>query len=181
MSTNFYLPCSCGEKIKVSRTLAGQEVTCSCGVRTVVPTLRELVKLEPVEETVGTREKKSWNQTQGTIAAILLGLSVLSAIYASLQVYTSYRFASDHSVEDELREGDKMIEEATPGTLMETYDKFHTMGLGDRSPPPFAISQRLSAESAQIARKYFLASGALIALSVLVVFIPWQSRRPKSQ
>jgi hypothetical protein len=44
--SEYLLPCSCGQKLTVSARQAGQSVTCSCGARLEVPTLRGLGGLE---------------------------------------------------------------------------------------------------------------------------------------
>lgn len=46
----YLLPCSCGEKIRVRTRHAGETVTCQCGTKLQVPTIRGLKQLEAVDD-----------------------------------------------------------------------------------------------------------------------------------
>jgi hypothetical protein len=46
----YLLPCSCGEKIRVRTRNAGETVTCQCGARLQVPTIRGLRQLESIDD-----------------------------------------------------------------------------------------------------------------------------------
>ena len=46
MTTKYLLPCSCGDKIAVESTQAGQILRCSCGKPLEVPTLQGIRRLE---------------------------------------------------------------------------------------------------------------------------------------
>ena len=48
MSTEYFLPCECGQEIRIMAGQAGQEVSCHCGRTIRVPTLRGLVRLKQV-------------------------------------------------------------------------------------------------------------------------------------
>ena len=50
MSAKFLLPCSCGAKIAIDVGKAGRMVRCRCGRKTEVPTMREIKKLQPLQE-----------------------------------------------------------------------------------------------------------------------------------
>ena len=85
------LTCGCGRKILVSRSQAGQELSCECGQRLQVPTLRGFAEL-PVAgpETLPAKpraasitaesERRAWGGWRGTIMAISVAMLVISAL-----------------------------------------------------------------------------------------------------
>jgi hypothetical protein len=48
MKTTYLLPCQCGERFQVDASESGLVMTCRCGARLEVPTMRGLAKLEKV-------------------------------------------------------------------------------------------------------------------------------------
>lgn len=46
----YLLPCSCGEKVRVRTRHAGETVTCQCGTKLQVPTIRGLRQLESIDD-----------------------------------------------------------------------------------------------------------------------------------
>lgn len=51
MSTKYWLPCSCGEKVIVGPAQTGERIVCRCGKSLDVPVAREeVLRLEPVAE-----------------------------------------------------------------------------------------------------------------------------------
>jgi len=104
MVTRYLLPCSCGREIPVEMSQAGQTLSCPCGARLEVPTMRDLAQLkrdegrstsEPSERTRERRPPRGrraraasppvWGTRQrllflGGIVA-LIGLTVLGAAY----------------------------------------------------------------------------------------------------
>lgn len=77
MNTKYLLPCVCGRTLRVSTTQAGESLSCACGARLIVPSLRELPQLEPAPtRTRRTRGKRAWSRRQGWI---LLGALIATA------------------------------------------------------------------------------------------------------
>ena len=87
MKQSYLLPCTCGQKIPVEATRAGQEVVCQCGRRLEVPTMRKLRHLEraaPPER--GRTPSQAWGARQ---AVILVGsLVILAAMITAAWFYT---------------------------------------------------------------------------------------------
>jgi hypothetical protein len=59
VSTRYLLPCSCGRKVSVAFTQAGQEIQCACGAVLEIPTMRGLVQLERAPTQPPTGEPSS--------------------------------------------------------------------------------------------------------------------------
>ncbi|OHB78462.1 MAG: hypothetical protein A2W31_00120 [Planctomycetes bacterium RBG_16_64_10] len=72
MPTRYLLPCSCGAHVTVDLGQAGATVRCHCGATLVVPTMRQLRRLQPAAPAEGDLGRR-WGSSQGVM---LLGLSV---------------------------------------------------------------------------------------------------------
>ncbi len=88
--TKFLLPCTCGRRITVMASQAGQRLPCECGASVEVPTLRYLSELERLEE-AAPEQPKSWGARQGLI--LLGALTILAA--GGWLVYLHFRKPPD--------------------------------------------------------------------------------------
>ncbi|MHB8902868.1 MAG: hypothetical protein ACYC6Y_29260 [Thermoguttaceae bacterium] len=77
MTAKYLLPCSCGEKIPVETTQAGENLLCSCGRTLTVPSMQGIRRLEPLPEP--SKERKPGPTYGGLALAIaLVGLLILA-------------------------------------------------------------------------------------------------------
>jgi hypothetical protein len=74
----YLLPCSCGKKIPVETTMAGQSIQCSCGRTLDVPKLQGIRRLERFVETSDTPRKTS-SRAGRALGIVLIGLIILAA------------------------------------------------------------------------------------------------------
>lgn len=78
MTVKYLLPCSCGEKIAIESTQAGQTVRCSCGKTLEAPTMQGIRQLEQSAEIVD--ESAAASSIGGAAVGVaLLGLIILLA------------------------------------------------------------------------------------------------------
>jgi len=78
VTIKYLLPCSCGEKLEIESTQAGQILRCSCGKDVEVPTMQGIRRLEQV--VVATNESRPASSFGGAALGIaLFGLIVLLA------------------------------------------------------------------------------------------------------
>lgn len=78
MRVKYLLPCSCGQKIAVESSQAGQSILCSCGKSMEVPTMKGLRQLEQYVDTAN--EPKATSSFGGSAIGIaLLGFVILGA------------------------------------------------------------------------------------------------------
>jgi hypothetical protein len=181
MSMQYLVPCVCGERLSVTRSQAGQELICSCGKTVQVPKLREMASLEvaaapvPARGTRGNRPK--WGMARGILAAF--GLAFALGCFANGLYYLYWRAQIDTSItmDVELAEGEKMIEQLKPMQLWELYNDFQETGLAARDVPPFVIAR----EAANSMESNALWSGGLglagLALTVAIAFFPSLSKK----
>jgi len=70
--SNYRLPCSCGQSVRVSTSQAGQTVHCTCGAPLEVPTLRGLRSLPPDDPDNGTNRATAWENRQRLLFSLTL-------------------------------------------------------------------------------------------------------------
>jgi hypothetical protein len=78
--SDYLLPCTCGKKLGVTKSQAGQTVRCACGKELEVPTLRGLSELERV----GTRsaaQSRQWTNRHRVVFS--LGVAALVGVLAA--------------------------------------------------------------------------------------------------
>lgn len=82
MPTRFKLPCGqCGHVHPVSPTQAGETLPCDCGHSILVPTLREMRALEPLEPPRSDRTSADWDLQRGLLfvgGVVLLAIAALT-------------------------------------------------------------------------------------------------------
>ncbi len=82
----YLVPCTCGRKIPVSTSQAGDALSCECGQTFPAPNLRELRRLETAPDVAPPpRRRLAWGQVQGALFAtggvlLLLGVIVLGVV-----------------------------------------------------------------------------------------------------
>jgi len=125
--SSYWLPCRCGQQIRVSTAQAGETVACVCGERLEVPTLRGLRELVPAESD-STRAGSAWeNRHRSAFVCVLVAIASLGlAGYLTLRLPPPPVIVSAADIEDTLHNGSV---EAT----MAIYQKLRE-GLAVNSP-----------------------------------------------
>lgn len=83
VNVEYLLPCECGNRVRVSRSQAGQMVPCPCGRTLLVPTLIELRSLESVEsENESIPAKKPWGSRQRVLFVGLVVIAISTGFLA---------------------------------------------------------------------------------------------------
>jgi hypothetical protein len=86
---DYLLPCECGREVVVTRAQAGDTVTCECGAKLSVPTLRGLAELRPAPVAAGAGARsRNWDDRHRVGFLLALGavtcLLVAGYLWASL-------------------------------------------------------------------------------------------------
>jgi hypothetical protein len=122
--SDYLLPCTCGKKLGVTKSQAGQTVRCECGKTLEVPTLRGMSELERVG-TPSRAPSRSWNNRHRVtfLLAIAALFGLLAAGYLAIdlpaplpelemvEVDEMTPFSNVMAVYDELKKG---LEGAVP-------------------------------------------------------------------
>jgi len=176
MSQKYALPCcDCGTVLAVEVRHAGSTMTCDkCGRSLDVPKLREIKRLEPVQEITSTKQT-AWTQLQGVLFA--LGLLML-AVAASSSLYTyKYRSSFDGITKpaDEEIHFDLDIQEISLVDSWKTWNQFKVIKLDSRQTPLHVYAR----ERIATLNKYLMLFAAL-AGSGAVLMVASVAIRPRS-
>lgn len=176
---NYLLNCPCGKEIIVTRSQAGQDVTCDCGNKLSVPTLRGLNQLRtadnlaesrPTATTLQTAES-TWKGWRGILVSLMSALFVISIGYAGWNLYNWLQIDKDYT-EEYVRSGEReIVDQMDLQKLNDTYYQFTKMGTGEKSPPLFYLVQQ-AARDCESAMLYgsCIAAVSLAATASLVLF-----------
>jgi hypothetical protein len=139
--SQYWLPCSCGQKVRVAVAQAGGEVACACGKRLAVPTLRGIRQLEPAAE-APVQAAPSWSRVHG--AAFATGL-LLVALGIGLIGLNGYRYGQlrgytvDRSAEV-AKEYAGQLDKISPTEALDLWRKeIIEEGLGEPHQPPWIL------------------------------------------
>ena len=189
MSLGYLLPCSCGKKITIQKSQAGQEVPCECGKTLQVPTLRGLSELELVQDsasasgqkTKSQSESRSWNPGRGIPAAITLFLSVLFLAIAGYYAYGRYQLITylraDYTVEDQVRDGTAKIDELSPADLWQQYRGMRDLSLQHVEMPEFYIYYLMRIEYEKMLQYCLIGAAATFLIGMAIIYWPQGKNR----
>lgn len=125
---NYLLPCECGRDVVVTRAQAGDTVTCECGARLSIPTLRGLTSLRPAPVSGAGARNRNWDDRHRVGFLLALGavtcLLVAGYLWASLPEFPEQPSQQDYA---------ELVETATPEELF-FYHSEAIHGL-DRTTP----------------------------------------------
>lgn len=162
---NYQLTCQCGKKLVVSRSQAGQEIDCSCGVKNSIPTLRGLALLPLVDDpalqsgsaTRAQEAESTWKGWRGVLISLLAAVGIGTFALGAWFLYERQMVDTSYTEQVERKAGREMIDQMEIEDLTTMFDEFRTHGLGMKSPPPFLIIQTY----AQQRVRYALICGAI--------------------
>ena len=173
MSQHYLLPCSCGQKARVTSAQAGGEVVCSCGRKLTVPTLRGLRELELAPEISTAKQAPGWSlwhglSFSGGILLALIGVALLGFHlfrYSQVAGYTTDQtdaFVAAHAAD---------VDRLTPIEMLDEWSKIVGEGLGEKSMTPWEMARRMVA-----ANQFWMGAGGLaivvgLLMTVLSLFV----------
>ena len=108
---DYLLPCECGREVIVSRAQAGGEVTCECGAKLSVPTLRGLAQLRPAPVSTGAT-RRNWDDRHRV--GFLLALGAVSCLLVAGYLWASLPPVAAQPSQQEFTE---LVENAKPDEL----------------------------------------------------------------
>jgi hypothetical protein len=179
MTQQFLLPCACGQKLRVSNAQAGEQVSCVCGSRLNVPTLRGIRQLEVVPAEANVRAAPGWSRVQGAMfaagllaAAIGLGMIAYSGFqYAQIR-HSHYGDLTQDRSADLVKAMSENVEKLTILQMREVWaEEIIKEGLGDAHRPIWiAAKERLAQLSRQaIAGVVTMIVGVVASLAAVLI------------
>jgi hypothetical protein len=167
MSAQYWLPCSCGQKVRVAIAQAGGDVGCACGKRLAVPTLRGIRQLEPAAETP-VKTGPTWSRVHGAVFAsglVLISLGIALAAFNGYRYFQLRGYAVDRSAEV-VEEYSGQLDKISPTEALDLWRKeILEEGLGEPHSPPWVTAK---AHLERYSQRIGIGAGA-IAIGLLAV------------
>jgi len=176
MSAQYFLPCSCGQKVRVEPAQAGGQVACSCGKSLNVPTLRGLKQLElaPPDQASARRSAAGkWGPVRGAMFSIGLLVSVVSVLvlaYTYLQFVEATLYTQDQTPVINELEG-QTIDGMNLMDTVEAYRSLRDEGLGEPIEPFWIKAKKIVAQKRMlmISLGGLALAGAIAAIASLLM------------
>lgn len=169
----YLLTCSCGRKLAVSKTQAGESIRCECGEQVTVPTLRGFADLPVVQsESVDAkmsrddRAQSVWKGWRGTCFAIAIAIFAIAGITAARAAYIANAAYTPYDVEQEILAGNEKIDTASPEELSMILFDFQQVRLTLKDRPMFYRLAKYSEEQAFTATVAGVIAGVGLALAI---------------
>jgi hypothetical protein len=141
---------------------AGETLACACGAQVLVPKLRELRQLEPVEAADEDRPaSENWNPIRGSLFVIGM-LLLASGLYASYRIgHERKQLSTDRP---EFRELSFDVQDLTPLIAWEWWDYFRQQDMRFRTTPQYLENRAKD----QMLGRYLMGSGAVAVLGLIL-------------
>lgn len=170
MTALYQLPCTnCQKPLQVSVTQAGEELPCPCGTKVLVPTLREIKKLEVVADDQGiSNTERTWTPAQGSLFAAGILLTAIG-------VYMHFRISAARDAIDisrpEFVELEMDIQELTPFEAWKSWENIEkNIGQFKYRPTPEFLKRRKVHANLTLYRYFSWALAAVGIISMISAF-----------
>jgi hypothetical protein len=143
----YFLPCSCGRKIPLSATQAGETLRCECGKSLTAPTLRELRQLEPAADTApAPRRRLAWSPTQGVLFALGGVLVLVAGVILGMTAFQRQQLRTDKPriIPESM---DVYLAEIDTNTPLQNFEVWQTEILQEglqRQPPEYVLHRQVA-------------------------------------
>lgn len=160
------LACSCGQNVTVENSQAGEQVSCQCGKKLNVPTLRKLRELPVVEDQPRQPTSSAWSPRKGVLSAAFIGAITTAAIGG----YFYWTFPELPEFDPQVHDSnvDQLLESITPAQAwhfwQDNYDLLGLVGFAPYQPPN---SEAVIAQQQQH-RIYYKTAFGIAAVCLLV-------------
>jgi hypothetical protein len=152
--SEYLLPCSCGQRLRVSTSQAGQTLRCACGAELEVPTLRHLRELERAAAPAAGRPSWDHRQRVGFVLAVVTLGALAVAGYLALNLPADPTPAIAAEVDQNI-------------AISVAYTAYEDLKRGlEASPPPLSQDDRRT-----LRRRELLIWGIKIALALAALSI----------
>jgi hypothetical protein len=168
----YFLSCTCGQKVRVETAQAGGQVACACGRSLTVPTLRGLRALEEAPLDAVARQRaagRRWSPLQGGLFSVGLLVMVISLGVLAFNAW-QYLQATDHTRDpsSDINEIDsQVIDTIPPADALDEFYRLRSEGLGQPAVMPWVQWQNFAAER----RTLMIVAGIAAALGLLAIVV----------
>jgi hypothetical protein len=83
VGTRYLLPCRCGQHVVVEVRQAGETTMCPCGATLQIPTMLEMIALEPAPAELPQSSGAAWGRSQRSllVGPVLILMAMVSAVW----------------------------------------------------------------------------------------------------
>jgi hypothetical protein len=180
MSQHSWFPCSCGQKVRIASSQAGEQIACACGKTLSVPTLRAMKELAPAPPIVADKQALTWSRLHGAsfaagLALATIGVALIALFFWRYVQIQAGGLSTDRS-NDIVQWESSTIDKMTAVQMLDAWSELVEQGLGEKQTPIWVAAK----EQLQ-AYRYWIAVGACsliggIGLSVATLFVGRQAR-----
>ena len=177
MANRYLLPCSCGKKLPVAATQAGETIVCTCGNRITVPTLRGLreLKQETAASTAAAPPARRWSAVQGYMFSLGILTAIVGGAIGAYQLFMTFQL-KPHTVDQTAAANASMdadVDKMSPLETLEEWQHATEHGLGNDGSPGWVEAQKLAAGYRRNAVAAFIVAGlGVLALAAALFLKP---------
>lgn len=173
MSVQYLLPCSCGQKVRISLSQAGGQAACACGQSLAIPTLRGIRQLDVALDSASAGAP-TWTKLHGVFfsGGVLIAALGAAIIAYHLLLYARIGGLAVDRTDDVLRSSSEQIDTLTPLQSLEVWS--HEMleeGLGEPQTPYWVSAKQQVAEYFAIIKMGSVALLIGSAIALLTMFV----------
>lgn len=139
MATQYLLSCECGQSVPVVTSQAGQQVTCSCGKKLTVPSLRAIRQLPTANDSTADLPSGTWGPTRGALFAIGAVMFLVGGVIAAHSWWTYSQAAAVQPSSQYFDESLAAIDGLTASEMLDTWHLVKEHGLEKPGTSIFAI------------------------------------------
>lgn len=167
MSAKYLLPCHNGNSVEVTTADAGRTVTCPCGKRVQVPTLRGVQSLPRAQQPEARPTAPTWSAQQGAmftvgLCLLLAGLIGLGMLFGRWRQIETAKPDMDQELLAKVKQS---VESADPASTLEGWYALRSNPLpADRNQLQWEYNRKVAGQFAI----YMAIAGAVAAVGLLM-------------
>jgi hypothetical protein len=172
----YLLPCSCGQKMRITAAQAGAQLACACGKSLAVPTLRGIKQLEIAPVATAAKSPGRWSPIHGALFASGLAIASIGIVFLA---YFGLRYVQlgGHPITRDITQQvvqaeQERIDKLSPAEALDEWSQNVKDGLGEIEEPPWVRANKVLAGYKNAVRASLAALIAGTVLFVVALVLP---------
>lgn len=163
----YLLPCACGRTIPVDLGQAGQTLTCECGHKLEVPTLRGIKALPPAETKGGKANPSvnpapAWSPLQGGLFSAGILIAIIGIAIATYSTYIISQLQVPPPSAEQLAKSEEQFDRIPLDELYNLYLQVREAGLGMTDTPLYVRARQVR----KTFTRYLIAGSAIAVIGI---------------
>jgi len=172
----YLLPCSCGQKTRITAAQAGAQVRCDCGKSLSVPTLRGIRQLETVPPQANAKSATTWSPIHGGLFASGLATASIGIVFLALfglrYIQLGWHPITHDFTAEVVKAEQERIDKLTPTEALTEWTEEVKGGLGEPEEPPWVKANKVLAGYKNVIRASVIALIGGAFLSIVALLLP---------